>query len=816
MNFYKQSLTVLTKSTVILFIITLNFNLYGQNVYKKSYIDFNKNGKKDPYEDPKLDINTRVDNLVSLMTLDEKTAQMVTLYGYGRVLKDELPTPEWKKEFWKDGIGNIDEQLNNTTFNPQTQTKYSYPYSNHGKAINQIQKWFIEETRLGIPVDFTIEGIRGLGHDRATCFPANIGTGSTWDKNLVHEMGKVIGREAKVLGYTNVYAPILDLARDPRWGRTLESMGEDPFLVGSLGMEEVNGIQSNGVASTVKHYAVYSAPKGGRDGDVRTDPHITWREMQNIYLYPFKKAFRDAGALGTMSSYNDYDGLPITGSDYFLTIQLRQRFKFKGYVVSDSDAVEYLYRKHHVASNYKDGIRQAVEAGLNIRTTFTPPEVYGIPLREDVLEGAIPEQIIDQRVKEILRVKMMLRLFDKPLVEFPDSADLIVHSANHTKIARQISHESIVLLKNDSSFLPLKKEKLKSILVTGPNAAAVKHSMSRYGPNNIDIISVLSGLQNKVGDQIEIKYTQGCNIKPENWLELELIPEPPAPKEQSMIDSAVLMAKSVDLAIVVLGDDPTTVGESYSRTSLNLPGFQEDLLKAVYATGTPVLLVLLNGRPVTINWADKYISAIVEGWFPGEFGGEAIANVLFGDYNPGGKLPVTFPKTVGQIPYNFPYKPASQAGQGGHKSRVLEPLYPFGYGLSYTRFKYANLIIDTTKQDSEGIIEVKAHVTNTGKMVGDEVVQMYMQDLVSSVTVYEKQLRGFERIHLNPGETKQVVFQLDPEDLSLINKEMNRVVEPGDFKILVGSSSVDIRLEGNFSIRGGKFCELKEYCGYGY
>ncbi len=538
--------------------------------------------------------------------------------------------------------------------------------------------------------------------------------------------------------------------------------------------------------------------------------------MQNIYLYPFKKAFKDAGALGTMSSYNDYDGIPITGSYYFLTWLLRQQFNFKGYIVSDSDAVEYLHRKHKVASDYKDGIKQAVEAGLNIRTTFTPPEVYGEPLRQNVLEGEISDSTIDERVKEILRVKMMLGLFDHPYVEYPDSADFIVHSKEHTGIARKISHESIVLLKNDSSFLPLKKEDLKSILVTGPNAATVEHSMSRYGPNNIDIISVLEGLKQKAGNNIKIKYTKGCKIKPLNWLDLELIPGPPSTEEQAMIDSAVQLARTVDLAVVVLGDDPTTVGESFSRTSLNLPGYQEHLLKAVYETGTPVVLVLINGRPLSINWANKYIPAIVEGWFPGEFGGEAIANVLFGDYNPGGKLPVTFPKTVGQVPLNFPYKPNSQAGQGSHKSRALEPLFPFGHGLSYTTFKYSNLIIDTTDQNTKGVIKVIVNITNSGNMEGDEVVQLYMQDLVSSVTVYEKQLRGFERVHLLPGETKQVAFKLVPEHLSLINKEMYRVVEPGNFNIQVGSSSVDIRLEQEFSILGGKFCELREYCGYRY
>jgi len=578
-------------------------------------------------------------------------------------------------------------------------------------------------------------------------------------------------------------------------------------------MEMIKGMQSQGIASTVKHFAVYSAPKGGRDGEVRTDPHIAWREMHNIYLYPFEKAFRDAGALGTMSSYNDYDGIPVSGSDYFLTELLRFKYKFKGYVVSDSHAVEFLFDKHKVAFDNKDAIKQCVEAGLNIRTNFTMPEDYVLPLRELVLEGSLSEEVINQRVSDIIRVKMMLGLFDHPLIYNPSDADKIVHSDEHQKIAERASYESLVLLKNENGFLPLKKERIKSILVTGNNANAIKPMQSRYGPNNVDIITVLEGLKNKLSTGIDVRYTLGCETKPENWLDLELIPEPPKGMEKAMIDSAVEMAKSVDLAIVVLGDDQTTVGESYSRTSLNLPGYQEDLLKAVYATGTPTILIILNGRALTINWADKYLPAILEAWFPGEYGGKAIANALFGDYNPGGKLPVTFPKTVGQIPFNFPFKPNSQAGQGRHKSRVLDPLYPFGFGLSYTSFEYSNLKINLDSVETGEFIQVECTVKNTGKYSGDEVVQLYFKDIVSSVTFYETQLRGFNRVHLNPDESKTVKFRLVPEDLALINKEMDKVVEPGVFKILIGSSSVDIRLEQEFEIKEGKFCQKLGYYG---
>ncbi|MBN1187997.1 MAG: glycoside hydrolase family 3 C-terminal domain-containing protein [Bacteroidales bacterium] len=780
------------------------------NIYHGDWIDFNKNGRKDIYEDTTRTLEERVEDLLSQMTMEEKTCQMVTLYGYGRVLQDELPTSGWKNELWKDGIGNIDEMLNNTTFRPQTQTEYSYPYSKHAEAINTIQKWFIEETRLGIPVDFTIEGIRGLAHDRATCFPANIGMGSTWDKDLLYEMGKIMGSEAHVLGYTNIYAPILDLARDQRWGRTVETMGEDPFLVAELGVQVATGIQEQGVVSSPKHFAVYSIPTGGRDGDVRTDPQVTFREMHNINLYPFEQVFLRAGALGVMSSYNDYDGIPISGSHYFLTQLLRDKYKFKGYVVSDSDAIEYLYTKHKVAKDYKDAIKQCLDAGVNIRTTFTMPDVYVKPLRELINDEEISMDLIDKRVREILWVKFYLGLFDNPIFENTNRADEVVRSDKHIEMAKKASYESIVLLKNENNVLPLEIENYKKVLVVGPNAASTEHAMSRYGPNNVEIISVLDGIKRKLEGKTEVTYAEGCSIQPDNMLDLELYYTPPEGKEKELIDEAVKLAKETELAIFVLGNNTGTVGESKSRTSLNLPGYQEDLLKAIYHTGKPVILVLINGSPLTINWADKYIPAIVEGWFPGEFGGEAIADVLYGDYNPGGKLPVTFPKTVGQIPFTFPYKPSAHAGQGNGHSRVIEGLYPFGYGLSYTTFLYSDLEVNA---DNEDEIIVTCKVKNSGKYEGDEVVQLYFSDSVSSVTVYEKQLRGFERVHLQPGEERIVKFILLPEHLSLLNKNMERVVEPGLFEIYVGSSSKDIRLHQTFEIENSKkiYNETLEY-----
>ena len=770
-------------------------------IYKKGWIDFNKNGRKDIYEDPGQPIEKRVADLVAQMTVDEKTCQCATLYGYKRVLKDEMPTPNWKNEIWKDGIANIDEELNGLRH-----TQYSYPYSKHAEAINTIQKWFIEETRLGIPVDFTNEGIHGLNHDRATPLPAPISIGSTWNKELVNTAGKIVGREAKILGYTNIYAPILDVARDQRWGRVLECYGEDPYLVAELGKQMVNGIQSQGVASTLKHFAVYSVPKGGRDGNARTDPHVAPREMHQLFLYPFKEVIEECHPFGVMSSYNDWDGVPVSGSYYFLTELLRQEYGFRGYVVSDSRAVEYVYSKHHVAKDNKEAVRQVAEAGLNVRTDFTPPQDYIIPLRELVNEGKLSMETLNRNVADVLRVKFELGLFDHPYVENPKLADKVVAS-NTDDFVLKMAHESLVLLKNDENLLPLDIKKLKNILVTGPLAIDESAYVSRYGPQNIDVTNVLEGITNYVGNQANVVFEKGCEVVNSNWPESEIIPTLLSEDEKQSIQKAVEKAEKSDVIIAVLGEDEKRCGESKSRTGLDLPGRQRDLLMALKETGKPIVLVLINGQPLTINWADRYIPSILEAWFPNNKGGQAIAETLFGEYNPGGKLPITFPKTLGQIELNFPHKPGSQSGQstsgpnGYGKTQVVGALYPFGYGLSYTTFEYSNLTVSPKEQYAQGNIEVLVDIKNVGDRKGDEVVQLYIKDKVSSVISYVMQLRGFDRVSLEPGETKTVHFSIKPDDLQILDKDMNWTVEPGKFEVLLGSSSEDIRLKEQFIIK---------------
>ncbi len=808
-NFVKTNNMNINKSILTLPLLAVSFLGLAQKlkVYHKDWIDFNKNGKKDIFEDRKAPIDKRVENLLSQMTLQEKANQTVTLYGYGRILKDEQPTPQWKNEIWVHGLANIDEMLNSLPYHKSAVTKYSYPYSNHTEALNNIQKWFIEETRLGIPVDFTNEGIHGLTHDRATPFPAPINIGSTWDKDLVGKIGNTIGKEAYYLGYTNVYAPILDVSRDPRWGRVVETYGEDPFMIGEYGKRMVKGIQQNGVASTLKHYAVYSVPKGGRDGLARTDPHVAPREMHTMYLYPFKEVIRKEHPLGVMASYNDYDGVPVISSKYFLTDLLRKEYGFDGYVVSDSDALEFVHSKHHVAKDYEEGIQKALEAGLDVRTNFTQPKEYLTALMDALKSGKIKEEVLNERVRAVLKTKFKLGLFDEPIRSFAKEADRKVHTKEDEALSVDVNRRSVVLLKNEKQTLPLDIGKLKNILITGPLADAVNYTTSRYGPSNNPVTTIRKGIEDYASlHHINTSYTKGVDVIDEGWPETEIIPVEPSEKEKSEIAKTISMAEKSDVIVAVMGESEREVGESRSRSSLNLPGKQTYFLQQLYKTGKPVVLVLVNGRPLTINWENKYLPAILETWFLGPQSGKIVAETLFGDHNPGGKLPISFPKSIGQLEMNFPTKPAAQAGQpgtgpnGSGSSRVTGFLYPFGYGLSYTNFEFADFSLSSKKIKAGDELHVKLKVTNTGKVKGDEVVQLYLSDLVSSVTTYEMDLRGFERVTLEPGETKEVQFTLNKEHMQLLNDKMEWVVEPGEFRVSVGNSSENIRFKEIFEV----------------
>ena len=557
----------------------------------------------------------------------------------------------------------------------------------------------------------------------------------------------------------------------------------------------ITSLQKYNLVATPKHFAVYSIPIGGRDGKTRTDPHVAPREMRTLYIEPFRMAFQEAGALGVMSSYNDYDGEPITGSYHFLTEILRQEWGFKGYVVSDSEAVEFISNKHKVADTYEDGIAQAVNAGLNIRTHFTPPADFILPLRKAVDNGKISQETLDKRVAEILRIKFRLGLFDNPYRGNGKQAEQIVHSKEHQAVSLEAARQSLVLLKNETNLLPLSKS-IRSIAVIGPNANEQTQLICRYGPANAPIKTVYQGIKELL-PHAEVIYKKGCDIIDPHFPESEILDFPKTAEEVQLMEEAIRAAKQAEVVVMVLGGNELTVREDRSRTSLNLPGRQEELLKAVCATGKPIILVMLDGRASSINYAAAHIPAILHAWFPGEFCGQAVAEALFGDYNPGGRLAVTFPKSVGQIPFAFPFKPGSDESSS---TSVYGALYPFGHGLSYTTFTYSDLHISPSHQGVQGDIHVSCKIKNTGKIKGDEVVQLYLRDEISSVTTYTKVLRGFERISLKAGEEQTVHFRLRPQDLGLWDKNMNFRVELGSFKVMLGASSTDIRLHGQFEI----------------
>lgn len=772
-------------------------------IYQDGWIDRNKNGEKDPYENPELSTDERIADLVGQMNMDEKTAQMGTIYGYKRILKDTHPTEKWKERVWKDGIGNIDEHCNGVRGEQDM-----IGHAEHAELLNIIQRWFAEETRLGIPVDFTNEGIRGVCHSNASNFPTQIGVGATWDKGLVRRIGEITAKEGKALGYSNIYSPILDVVRDPRWGRTIECYGESPYLVGELGKQQCLGIQSQGVASTLKHFATYSHPSGGRDGKGRTDPQIPFRDMHQILMHPFEKVIKEAQPWGVMSSYNTYDGVPVTGSPYFLTELLRNQYNFKGYVVSDSGAVSRLESQHKTAADFETAVVQAVNAGLNVRTTFQATEKFVLPLRNAIATGRITEETINARVTDILRVKLELGLFDNPFTD-PEKVAEVIHIPAHEATTLEAARKAIVLLKNDG-ILPLDPSAYKTILATGPCADDIVPMISRYGPGASDVISPLAGLQNYFGDKAEVLHAKGCHYFDQRFPLSDILREDPDAKAQAAIDEAVKMAEKSDLIIAYLGDTHDTVGESKSRLSLELPGHQTLLVRELAKTGKPVIVVLMPGRAVSINWIEQNIPGVLCAWHGGEKVGQAITETLFGDYNPGGKLPLTFPKSAGQIPLAIPHRNGAWGGQSkGHDpngwgtSRVQGPLYHLGHGLSYTTFEYGAASVTPAKATEDDEITITCDVTNSGKVAGDNVVQLYIKDEVGSIAPFSKMLRGFERIPLEAGETKTVTFKINPKrDLKMLDINNDWIVEPGKFTVMIGESSSpdDVKQTAEFII----------------
>lgn len=770
----------------------LIFPPLSKKMYKNDWIDFNKNGKKDIYEDTQQPIDNRVEDLLQQMNIDEKVGQLATLYGYGAVLEDRLPLPSWNDSIWKNGLANIDEQLTGL----RTDTMFAFPYQEHTKAINIIQRWFIEKTRLGIPVDFTTEGIRGLNHMKATYFPSQLAQACTFNTTLVRKIGEITGREAKALGYTNVYSPILDVASDPRWGRIEETYGSDPFLVGTLGVANASGIQSKGIASTAKHFAVYSIPFAGSDGYVRAHPMVSKREMMSRLLEPFRIVIQKAKIDGVMASYNDYDGEPIIGSKYFLTDILRRRFGFQGYVVSDSHAFEDLYDKYHVTDNEVDAAKLALDAGMNVRTGFSSPTPFINAVKKAVSVGKLSDAILKQRVSEVLRVKFKLGLFDKPYNMDPNSTN-IIHNKEATDVSLEAALQSVVLLKNENNLLPLDNARFKTIAIIGPNAKETKSLLSRYGPLHTNATTIYDGIA-KAYPNSKIIYAEGCKHTDPNFPKSDVEHFNLSKEEETLLQQAIETANSADVIILSVGDDGNTIGESASRLSLKLPGRQDLLVEKIASLGKPVILINTGGRPTSFAWAADHVPAIIQNFYAGEFNGNAVASVISGAYNPSGKLPVGILKNVGQVPLSFPLY---RVDDNGGNAAVTGFLYPFGHGLSYTTFSYSDLNISAPIIDTTATIELTFKIKNTGTKKGTEIVQAYVRDNISSLINYDKELCAFEPITLNPGEEKEIHLKVNAHSLYFLNSKLDWIFEPGTFTFFIGASSEDIRLKQEIDLK---------------
>lgn len=741
------------------------------------------------------------------MTLDEKIAQLGSAWVY-EVLADGHFSPAKAQSLMQHGIGQITRIGGASSLRP----------ADSARLANEIQAYLREHTRLGIPAMVHEEACAGYMARGATCFPQMIGAASTWEPELIEAIGRIIRTQMRAVGAHQALSPVLDVARDPRWGRSEETFGEDPYLVARMGTAMVRGLQSDeisrGVVATAKHFVGYGASEGGMNW---APPHIPQRELLEVYLHPFEAAIHEAGLQSVMNAYHEMDGVPCGASRELLTDLLRDRLGFNGLVVSDYFAVRMLFDYHHVAQSKAEAARQALAAGIDVELPGT--DCFGEPLRQAVETGAVTMELIDQAVNRLLALKFRLGLFEQPLVP-ADLAAAVFDTPEQRGVALEVARKSIVLLKNADNRLPLRKD-LGSIAVIGPNADNVRHQMGDYSypahietllemletpallpqtlPDKVELtdigvamVSVLEGINKKVGPTTHVHYARGCAV---------------LGADQSGFTEAVAAAQAAEVAIVVVGDkagltDSCSSGEARDRSELGLPGVQQQLVEAVAATGTPIVLVLMNGRPLALPWIAEHIPAILVTWLPGEEGGNAVADVLFGDINPGGRLPMSFPRSVGQLPVYYRHKPSGGRShwKGDYVEGSPQPLYPFGFGLSYTRFEYANLQITPEAVPAAGAITIKVDVTNAGHRAGDEVVQLYLRWEQASVTRPVKELHGFQRLTLSPGETRTVAFQVEARQLAFYNQALERVVEPGAIEVQIGSSSQDIRATGNFTI----------------
>ncbi len=661
------------------------------------------------------------------------------------------------------------------------------------ELIRSIQDYIKEETSPGIPAIVVGETLHGYLGPQATIFPQVIGLGSTWNTELVQSVAEAAAKEARAVGTTLANSPDLDLARDPRWGRVEETFGEDPYLVTKMGLSVIKGMQGDGnrpfdemIISSIKHYVAHGTPEGG----VNISPvNAGERQLRELYLKPFAAAIKEGGALAVMPAYSELDGIPVHSSKFLLTDILRDELGFGGITIADYGAIHMLYSFHNIAKNQQHAGELAVKAGMDFEAGGI--SCYGEKLIELVKKGVVFEEIIDIAVARILRVKFLAGIMDNPYGN-KEKAKKYYKCEAHKKLALEAARESIVLLKNKDNILPLDKN-IKSIAIIGPNAD--RGELGDYSLPNKDVITFLQGIRNKVTSDCKINYAKGCGL----W---EL--------DRGGFDEAVNAAENSDIAIIVVGetsikaygmgwgretDDVILCGEGYDRHDLSLPGVQQQLIEEVTKTGTPTIVVLINGRPATLGWINDNADAILEAWYSGQEGGTAIAEVLFGDVNPSGKLTISFPKETGQIPVYYNHKPSARGyykkpgtvEKPGRDYVFLdtEPLYEFGYGLSYTEFEYSELQVLNQEVVGDEDIRISVKVKNTGDREGKEVVQLYINDVVSSVTTPVKELKGFKKINLKPGEEREVIFKVPQSDLTIIDRNMKEVIEPGEFRVTV-------------------------------
>lgn len=742
-----------------------------------------------PYQNPGLPIKDRVADLLSRMTLEEKVAQTWCVWNLKAEFSAEDASfiPEKAENLLKNGIGVVarpSEKIPQGGQNPD-------PVKT-AEISNAMQKFALENTRLGIPFLFHEEGLHGQQAKGATMFPQAIAMAGTFDTELVEEIYTAVAKEIRVRGAHHALTPVIDVARDPRWGRVEETFGEDPYLVSEMGKASVFGFQGRGeqidldhVAATAKHYAVHGQPQGGTNC---APANYSEREIREVFLKPFKEAVTKARIRAVMPSYNEVDGIPSHVNTWLLLDVLRNEWGFEGITVSDYYAVEQLISLHHVAKDKAEAARRAFLAGVDIEC---PDIDCYAELTQLIQSGKVPESRLDEVVGRILAIKFELGLFEHPYVQ-AEVAGQVVQSQSHRDLAYQAALKAATLLQNENKRLPLKASDHKKIAVIGPNAAEIH--LGGYTDEPRQGISILEGLQNKLAGQVDVVHAEGCKLVEGDvsWFKNEVFPADPE-KNRERIREAKKIAADADLIILAVGGNEATCREGWAenhlgdRPTLELAAQQNDLINAMAELGKPMVAVLINGRPLAIQNLMAHSDAILECWYLGQETGTAVADILFGDSNPGGKLPITFPRSVGHIPAFYNKKPSANRG---YLFDERSALFPFGFGLSYTTFEFANLRLDKSKMARDETAHVSVDVTNTGDCSGDEVVQMYIRDQVSSVTRPVLELKGFKRITLDPGETRTVTLPIEAQHLSFLDANMQEIVEPGCFDILLGCSSV--------------------------